>query len=303
MNNPTFAEESTAVNNSIVENNVIEIESIESFQENVLDRSFQLPVVVDFWAEWCQPCQILVPLLTDIAQQYNGAFILAKIDSDKHQDLAMQQGIKNLPTVLIFKDGQVVDSFTGAIPEGEIKNIINKYISNPVDEAIEQALIMLEQNDSEQALKSLKQLNQENPLNYKIHLAIAQTYIQTKEYELCSELLVALPANIQMEDAYKSIKSQLEIGQNVANAPELDEILTQIHDAPDNLELQIQLANIYIAKRDYNLALETLFNIVKTDSNFKDGEAKTGMLKVFEIIGGSDQLVRQYRKKLFSFLN
>jgi putative thioredoxin len=282
---------------------VIEIDSLESFQENVIAKSSQLPIVVDFWAEWCEPCKILVPLLTDIAQQYNGAFILAKVDCDKQQDLAMQFGVKNLPTVMVFQNGQQVDSFTGAIPEGEIKAIIDKYVINPVDNAIDQALIQAEQGDTDSALEQLKVLNQQHPENYKIHLAIAHLYLLTKQYPLCDELLTALPANIQTEEACKSLKSQLEIAQSVANAPELEELQKQIQAQPENLELQLQLANIHIAQQNHSSALETLFSIVKKDLNYNDGVAKANMLKVFEIRGNADELVRLYRKKLFSFLN
>jgi len=282
---------------------VVEIDSPESFQENVIAKSSQLPIVVDFWAEWCQPCQVLVPLLTDITQQYNGAFILAKVNSDNHQELAMQLGVKSLPTVMIFKDGQVVDTFTGALPEGEIKAIIDKHLSNPVDNAIDQALILADQGDSEASLELLKQLNKDYPENYKIHLAIAHVYILSEQYQLCEELMNALPANIQTEEACKSIRNQLEMAQAAANAPELDELEKQIQTEPDNLELQVQLANVYIAQQNYSSALETLFIMVKKDINYDDGIAKASMLKVFEILGNSDALVRQYRKKLFSFLN
>ncbi|MFK5986385.1 MAG: tetratricopeptide repeat protein [Pseudomonadota bacterium] len=282
---------------------VVEIDSHESFQQNVIDKSLQLPVVVDFWAEWCQPCQVLIPLLTDIAQQYQGAFILAKINSDELQDLAVQHGVKSLPTVLIYHQGQVVDSFTGAIPEGEIKTLINKYVANPVNDVLEQALILLDQGDSENALEQLKQLNQQSPENYKVHLAIAQVYLQTKEYPLCEDLLSSLPDKIQLEEAYKSIKTQLEIAQAVANAPELDDLEQQIKAEPDNLDLQLQLANIHIANQNHADALEILFQIVKKDISFNEGVAKANMLKVFDILGSSNALVRQYRKKLFSFLN
>jgi len=282
---------------------VVDINSSENFQTNVIDKSFEIPVVVDFWATWCQPCQVLIPLLTDIAQQYNGAFLLAKIDSDQNQELAMQSGVKNLPTVLIFKQGQVVDSFTGVLPESEIKEILNKHISNSDDNALEVALSLMDEGNYEAALEQLKELNKEEPENYKIHLAIAQIYLQTKEYELCSELLASLPSNIQQEDAYKSTSSQLELALAVADAPELDELRQQIGLAPDDLQLQLQLANVFISQKNYTDALDILLNTVKKDIQFNDGIAKTNMLKVFEILGNSDPLVRQYRNKLFSFLN
>jgi putative thioredoxin len=282
---------------------VIDIGSEESFQENVINKSHELPIVVDFWAEWCQPCQVLVPLLVDIAQQYNGAFILAKIDSDANQEIAMKCGVKNLPTVMIFKDGQAVDSFTGAIPESEIKTFINKYTSNPSDDITEQALLLLEQDDSDTSLEQLKQLNKEHPENYKIHLIIAQLYLKTQQLDLCEDLLTALPADIQVENATKSLKSQLEIAQQVANAPDLTVLEKQITEQPDNLDLQLQLANLHIAAKNYSLALEVLLTTFKKDSNYNEGIAKTNMLKVFEILGSSDKLVRQYRNKLFSYLN
>jgi len=277
---------------------------MESFQANVLELSAQLPVVVDFWAEWCEPCKILVPILTKLANDYQGEFILAKVNCDEQQDLAAQAGVRNLPTVMIFKDGKVVDNFTGAKPENEIKEIIDKYVNaDPVTDAINSAFELFKRGEEEQALEALKSLNAAYPENFKVHFAIAELYLESEKYDLCQDLINALPANIQVENEVKSIKSRLEVAIAADGAPEIAELEQQLSEQPDNLELRFQLANVQIAKQDFENALENLLKILQKDQNFNDNAARASMLKVFEILGGQGDLVRRYRSKLFSLLN
>jgi len=283
---------------------VINIDGMESFQANVLELSAQLPVVVDFWAEWCEPCKILVPILTKLANDYQGEFILAKVNCDEQQDLAAQAGVRNLPTVMIFKDGKVVDNFTGAKPENEIKEIIDKYVNaDPVTDAINSAFELFKRGEEEQALEALKSLNAAYPENFKVHFAIAELYLESEKYDLCQDLINALPANIQVENEVKSIKSRLEVAIAADGAPEIAELEQQLSEQPDNLELRFQLANVQIAKQDFENALENLLKILQKDQNFNDNAARASMLKVFEILGGQGDLVRRYRSKLFSLLN
>jgi len=283
---------------------VINIDGIESFQANVIELSAQVPVVVDFWADWCQPCQILIPILTKLANDSQGEFILAKVNSDEHQELAAQAGVRSLPTVMIFKDGQVVDSFTGAKPESEVKQIIDKHINaDPVAEAINNAFELFKRGEEEQAFDALKSLNAAYPENFKVHYAIAELYLESEKYQLCQELIAALPANIQQESEVKSIKSRLEVAMAAADAPEITELEKQIAEQPDNLDIRYQLANVQIAKQDFENALDNLIQILQKDRNYNDNAARAAMLKVFEILGGQGDIVRRYRSKLFSLLN
>ena len=282
---------------------VIDINDPASYEQQVIQASFQQLIVVDFWAPWCQPCQILVPMLTKLAQEYAGGFTLAKVNSDENQELAMQAGIRNLPTVFFYKDGQVVDQFSGAIPENEIKAKLDKLVSSPLSEALDAALVALEQGQSEQALNILKQLNQEDPSNLQVLVAIANVYLQREELAECEEIVNALPAQSKNEDAVKSIISQLAIAKNAANAPALEELKQQIEQHPDKFELRLQLATKLTAQQNYIEALDQLFFIVQNSQGDDFNNAKQQMLSIFELLGGQGDIVRRYRQKLFSFLN
>lgn len=283
---------------------VINIDGPESFTTNVLELSQQLPVLVDFWADWCQPCQILVPILTKLAEEYQGEFILAKVNCDEQQELAAQAGVRNLPTVMLFHQGKVVETFTGVKPENEIKELLDKYTDgDPVQTTIDKALEASQNGQTEQALEALKSLNAAYPENYNVHLAIAQIYFETEQLELCQELLNALPNEVKEQAEAKALISKIELSQSLADAPDLSELENQIKADPTNLDLHIQFANVLTAHQRYEEALQVLLFIVQTDRSFNDNAGQQGMLKIFDMLGGQDPIVRKYRGKLFSLLN
>ncbi len=282
---------------------VIDIKSAEAFQQQVIEESSRRVVVVDFWAEWCQPCQILVPLLTDIAHQYQGSILLAKVNSDENQQLAMQMGIKSLPTVMIFKEGKVVDSFMGVQSESDIKAMIDKHVDNPAKQGLEQARQLLANKQPQQALELLKALNQQYPENTDILIAIAQAYLDNDDHRLCQELLDALPDKLKEDETLRNIRSQLELAASVAQLPDLSEIEKELEKDPENIDLLIKKANLYMARKEYQTAMETLLLAIKKDPGYNDGAARKNLLQIFSILGNADADVRKYRNKLFSLLN
>ena len=281
---------------------VIEIKDTEQFQEQVLQASHQQPVLVDFWADWCQPCKMLMPLLTKLAQEYNGAFILAKVNADEQQELVASAGVRNLPTVKLIKDGAIVDEFMGAQSEGEIRKFLDPHVESESGNAIAEALALSDAGEHEQAIEALKAQNQANPSNTDVYLAIARVYLNSSDLENCEAVLKALPANIQISEEAKKIEAELSLLKATDNAPETDEVLSQLESDPDNHKLRVQLANQYIVSKQYEQALEALIYILQKDINFQEGEAKAAMLKIFEILGAQDPLTRQYRSKLATLL-
>ncbi len=281
---------------------VVDIQDSAHFEQQVIEASKQQPVLVDFWAPWCQPCQILIPLLTSLAEEYKGAFIMAKVNSDEQQELVAAAGVRSLPTVKLYKDGLVVDEFMGAKTESELRTFLDAHIANETTDKINAALALAEAGDYKQATAMLKALNQADPANTDIYLAIASVYLQSGDYDNCQAVLKALPANIQVSETARKLQTELDLAQAVSNAPETDELLAQLQSNPDNHELRIQLANQYIVAHQYEQALEALMYVLKKDINFQEGEAKAAMLKIFEILGPQEPLTRQYRTKLATLL-
>ena len=281
---------------------VVDIQDSAHFEQQVIEASKQQPVLVDFWADWCQPCKVLIPLLTQLSEEYQGAFILAKVNADQQQELVAAAGVRSLPTVKLYKDGIVVGEFMGAKPEAELRQFLDAHIDNETDNEINKALALSEAGETEQAIDSLKSLNQQDPSNTKVYIAIAKVYLQSGDFDNCDAVLKALPANIQTSDEAKKIQDELELAKATIDAPEVDEILSRLESDPQNHELRVQLANQYIVSHQYEQALESLLYILSRDINFQEGEAKAAMLKIFDILGAQEPLTRQYRGKLATLL-
>lgn len=281
---------------------VVDIQDSAHFEQQVLELSKQQPVLVDFWADWCQPCKVLIPLLTKLSEEYKGAFILAKVNADEQQELVAAAGVRNLPTVKLYKDGIVVDEFMGAKTESELRQFLDAHIENDTDNKIKEALSCSDAGDYEQATEILKNLNQQDPSNSGVYIAIAKVYLQSGDFENCEAVLKALPANIQATDDVKKLQDELNLARATSDAPDVSELLSQLESDPDNHEVRLQLANQYIVSHQYEQALEALLYILKQDMSFQDGEAKATMLKVFEILGPQEALTRSYRTKLATLL-
>ncbi len=281
---------------------VVDIQDTEHFKLQVMEASKQQPVLVDFWADWCQPCKTLIPMLVKLAEEYKGAFILAKVNADEQQELVAAAGVRNLPTVKLFKDGAIVDEFMGAKTESEIRQFLDAHIDNESQNVIEQALELSESGAHEQALEALKQLNQDDPSNTDVYLATARIYLQSGDLDNCEAVLKALPANIQISDEARKIQDELDFARATKDAPDVSEIVAQLETEPENHELRVQLANQYTVSHQYEKALQELLYILRKDMNFQEGKAKEAMLKIFEILGNQEPIVRKYRTKLATLL-
>ncbi|MCU7940136.1 MAG: co-chaperone YbbN [gamma proteobacterium symbiont of Bathyaustriella thionipta] len=281
---------------------VVDIQDSAHFEQQVIELSKQQPILVDFWADWCQPCKVLIPLLSKLSEDYKGAFILAKVNADEQQELVAAAGVRNLPTVKLYKDGIVVDEFMGAKTESELRQFLDAHIENETSSKIKEALNFSDNGNYDQATEILKALNQVDPSNNEVYVAIAKVYLQSGDIENCEAVLKALPANIQLSDEVKKIQDELAFVKVTSNAPDVSEALIQLENDPDNHEIRVQLANQYIVSHQYEQALDALLYVLKQDINFQDGEAKAAMLKVFEILGPQEALTRSYRTKLATLL-
>jgi putative thioredoxin len=282
---------------------VVDISDAGHFEQQVIEASKQQPVLVDFWAEWCQPCKALIPLLTKLAEDYKGAFILAKVNADEQQELVAAAGVRNLPTVKLYKNGEMVAEFMGAKPESEIRQILDAHVENEIGNKIAEALALSSNGDYQQATEQLKLLNQQDPTNSDVHLAIANVYLDAGDFENCEAILKSLPANIQLSDNAKKLQDELNLARSTSDSPEIEELLAQLERDPERYEIRVQLANQYMVTKQYEPALEALLYVLQRDMNFQEGAAKAAMLKIFESLGPQEALTRQYRTKLATLMN
>jgi len=276
--------------------------TVENFAQEVLAKSQQVPVLADFWAAWCAPCQMLMPVLTKLAQDYGGKFVVAKINSDEQQELAARYGVRSLPTLKLFRNGEVVDELMGAQPEPVLRQLLDRYIEREGDKFRAQALAASAAGQHEQAIELMQQLKQVDPSYPSLEEDYANVLIQAGQYADAEVILKNLPANVQTQPAIQQSLARLSFAKAVGNAPEASVLEAAIVSDESNLKARYQLSAHQVLQGNYAAALENLLFIMRKDRSFNEDAGRKGLLAVFELLG-NDPLVSRYRSKMSSLLH
>ena len=275
----------------------------QNFASQVIEASHQQPVLVDFWATWCGPCQSLMPILEQLAQSYQGKFLLAKVEIDSQQGLASQFGVRSVPTVKLVKNGQIVDEFTGALPESQIRTFLDKHIENESDQLMQQALTLYQQGEREAALSHMGQILQAHPDNLNNKLVYTNILLREQHTDEAKKWLDTLSAEAGDNPQVQAMQAQLEFIHIVDNAPDMVTVQQQVADDPGNSEARYQLSAHAILQGQFDIAFEQLLEVVKRDRQFQDDAGRKALLKLFNLLGDSHELVSSYRRKLALALN
>lgn len=275
----------------------------QNFSQQVIDASRQQPVLVDFWATWCGPCKTLMPVLTQLAESYQGKFLLAKVEIDQQQALASQFGVRSVPTVKLVKNGQIVDEFTGALPEGQIRAFLDKHIDRESDVQMQQAVLQYQQGQTNVALEQMGQIIQDDPDNENNKLVYANILMQEGHYDEARQWLDTLGTEMRGKPEVSGMRAQLEFIHIVENAPDFNTLEKAVSDDPTNCEARYQLSAHYLLQGKFEEAMEQLLQIVKRDRNYDDDAGRKGLLKMFEMLGDEHELVAKYRRQLAMALN
>ena len=261
-----------------------------NFEEMVIEQSYKNPVVVDFWAPWCGPCQILKPVLEKLAKEYG--FTLAKVNTDENQSIAFQYGVSGIPDVRIFVDGKEVDKFVGALPEPQIRQILEKYIKTDIDEYLEKAQMELMAGNRDKAEEIYTYLLKNYPDNKKVILEVAKFFIKTGKLKEAENLL----NNIKEyeKDYYPKAQALKELIQFKRYCEELK--------GEDELEKFLKEGSCSLINEDYKTALDKFLKIVQIDKNYKDQIGRKAMISIFNLLGESNPLTKEYRRKLAMWL-
>ncbi|NMX94036.1 MULTISPECIES: thioredoxin [unclassified Pseudomonas] len=275
-----------------------------TFDQAVIENSFHKPVLVDFWAEWCAPCKALMPLLAQIAESYQGELLLAKVDCEAEQDVVARFGIRSLPTVVLFKDGQPVDGFAGAQPESTIRALLEPHVQMPPPaqaDPLEQAQALFAEGRISEAEAVLVALLGEDNTNAGALILYARCLAERGELGEAQTVLDAVKSDAH-KAALAGAKAQITFLRQAADLPDAADLKARLAQNPQDDEAAYQLAVQQLARQQYDAALEGLLKLFIRNRSYNEGLPHKTLLQVFELLGNDHPLVTVYRRKLFAAL-
>jgi putative thioredoxin len=274
----------------------------QDFQQKVIEASKTAPVLVDFWAEWCGPCRVLKPVLEKLADEYGGQFQLAKLNVDEHQQLAAEFGVRGIPNVKAFVDGQLVDEFTGAQPERNVRTFIERLLPNESEQLRRAALERRDAGDAAGALQMLGSAIGLDAGNDKARIDAAEIALGLGMNEQAQTHLDALNPLYADDARVQRIQARLQFSHGASHG-DAQALRQKIEQNPGDLDARLQLANLLVTQRAYAQAMDELLEIIRRDRSFGDDAARKTMLSVFSLIADQDDLVSDYRRKLAAALH
>lgn len=275
-----------------------------SFEQLVLENSFHKPVLVDFWAEWCAPCKALMPLLAKITEEYQGELVLAKVNCDVEQDVVARFGVRSLPTVVLFKDGQPVDGFAGAQPESAIRAMLAPHVQAPAEpeaDLLESAQAMFAEGRIGDAENLLKQLLTEDNENAAALILYARCLAERGELGEAEAVLNAVKGD-EHKQALAGAREQLTFLRQAKDLPEVADLKSRLAQNADDDESAYQLAIQQLARQQHEAALDGLLKLFVRNRGYAEGLPHKTLLQVFDLLGSDHPLVTTYRRKLYQAL-
>ena len=271
-----------------------------NFENEVIKASLQTPVLVDFWADWCAPCRQLKPVLEKLADDYAGAFRLAKVDTEAEMQLAAIFGIRSLPTVVLLKDGQMIDGFMGALPESAVREFLTKHGIAPGTAPAEPEDLHADETPID-AINRLQQEIAASPDKPELKLDLALALMQSGNADAAETELDALPPKFATDDKAKRLRGQLDFARALDGAPSLAELVGRIERDPDDLAARDLLGIRLLIAGETAAGLEQFLHVLKTQRDWQDGQAKKRLIAAFNIVDDAD-IVGAYRRKMSAVL-
>lgn len=277
--------------------NATVVEINETNLQQTLEQSMQVPVLFYFWSQRSPHCEQLTPVLDKLAQEYAGQFVLAKVDCDEQQHVAAQFGLRAIPTVYLFKEGQPLDGFQGPQPEEAVRELLTRALPDPTELQLQEATALVQAGDFAGALPLLKALWQEPKPTSEAGLLLAETYLQLNRPDDAQAVLDQFP--LQDKDTrYQGLLAQIELLRQAADTPEIQQVQLAPHDAALAVQLALQLHQVGRNEE----ALELLMGHLKNDLGAADGEARKILMDILAALGTGDALAGKYRRQLYSLL-
>jgi putative thioredoxin len=278
-----------------------------SFMAEVVDASFDQPVIVDFWAPWCGPCKQLGPILEKVVRGAGGAVRMVKLNIDENPEIAQQMRIQSIPAVYAFKEGRPVDGFVGALPESQVKQFVQRLGGSagpsPVDEAMAMAKEAAQTGDHATAAAIYTQVLQHEPDHADALAGLARAMIGRGELNEAREVLAGVPKELERHAEIAAAISALELaeqGQKAIGAA--DQLRARLERNPDDHEARFELATALFGAGEREAAIDELLSLFRRDRDWDDQGARRQLVKFFEVMGPTDPLTLSARRRLSALM-
>ncbi len=265
---------------------------MNDFQNDVIEQSFKKPVLVDFWAEWCGPCRILGPMLEKMAGKYQDKFILVKVNTDENQEIASSYGIRGIPNVKLFINGEVADEFTGALPEYQVEEWLKKVIPSKEKEKIEKAKILLKENKTDEAKKIIENVLTTEPGNEEVKLLLGKILVfdDSEKAAKLVENIDGVPENYEQVESIQTIVELLNKAKKKENLADSD-VKELYFSALQDLK-----------SKNFDAALFKFIEIIRSDRSYEDDGARKACIAIFKYLGEENEITIKHRREFGSAL-
>ncbi len=279
--------------------NVVDV-SVQNFQTEVVEKSRQVPVLLEFYADGAEPSEQLAPVLRKIADDYQGKFLLARVNIQQNPQIVQQLGVRTLPTVKVIYQGQMYQDLEGPdAEESKIRQVLDQLTMSSVERVRERIDLLLSQGDRKGAIEMLQQAVSEEPNNHGLYTELCDLLIMEDRIDEAKQILAGLPADAE---GINKPKSRLEMLEEAESLPPIETLRAELEGNEDDLKARYRLAVRLIVDDQVEEGLDHLLAILKKDRHFEEDLARTTMIRVFDMLGKGNELATAYRRKMFTIL-